>query len=207
MRYAYNYFKYIKNLPLKTKKKIPSRGRRLGRDAWITAAKDALINGGVDSIKIERLAATLNAERGTFYHHFDNREMLLEELLEHWKANNSRPYEDAMALEDSDAIAKMEYINNMWLEEKTYDPDYDAGMRDWARTDKKIARVVRRVEQKRIKMLETVFLDLGYDGNEALVRARVAYFHQVGYLALGLGETRKRRRELAPFYLDIFLGC
>ena len=65
---------------------------------------------------------------------------------------------------------------------------------------------MRRIDQKRIGILERIFQDLGYDGDVALIHARVAYFHQVGYLAVGLGESRRRRRDLAALYLDVLLG-
>ena len=66
-------------------------------------------------------------------------------------------------------------------------------MRDWARSSPQAARVVRRVDNRRIELIQRIFIDLGYDEPEAFVRARVTYFHQVGYYALGLGETKARR--------------
>lgn len=191
---------------MNARKKTPLRGRRLGRDAWILAARDALIEGGSEALKIGRLAKKLKAERGSFYHHFKGRDALLQELLEHWATTNSQAYNEALELEHGNGEAELAFINNMWLEESAFNPDYDAAVRDWARTDEEIAKTVRRVDRKRIDVLEQIFLNLGYRGDVALVRARVAYFHQVGYLALGLGESRRRRRELAPVYLDVLLG-
>jgi hypothetical protein len=49
-------------------------------------------------------------------------------------------------------------------------------------------------------------LDLGYDPQEAEIRARITYFHQVGYYALGLKESDRTRRKLAPIYTRVLLG-
>ena len=41
---------------------------------------------------------------------------------------------------------------------------------------------------------------------EAMVRARVVYFHQVGYYALGIDESRAERRRLISTYDRILTG-
>jgi hypothetical protein len=95
---------------------------------------------------------------------------------------------------------------DIWLDESDYDPAYDAAIRDWARTSARIAGLVRRVDRQRIDVLARICLDLGYDPQEAEIRARVTYFHQVGYYALGLKESRRVRRRLAPIYTRVLLG-
>jgi hypothetical protein len=50
-------------------------------------------------------------------------------------------------------------------------------------------------------------LDLGAPPNEALVRARILYFHQMGYYALGLKESRHERETLYPIYERLLFGA
>ena len=47
---------------------------------------------------------------------------------------------------------------------------------------------------------------MGYHGLEALMRARITYYHQVGYYALGVRESRKTRRQLLPYYAKVLTG-
>lgn len=188
------------------KKKVPLRARRLGREAWILAAREALITGGIENVKIERLAKSLSAERGSFYYHFENRDELLDELLRHWEVSNTYAYEEAIDPTTHNGVAELAFINNMWLEEKTFDAKFDMAIRDWARISKKVSKVTKRADKKRIKILETIFVDLGYEGENALVRAQVAYFHQIGYLTIGLGEDRRTRHARAPIFLEVLLG-
>ena len=68
------------------------------------------------------------------------------------------------------------------------------------------ARAVKRVDARRIKVIKTIFLDMGYAEGEALVRARITYFHQVGYYILGLGESREERKQARPLYMKILSG-
>ena len=190
---------------MKAKRKLPLRGRRLGRDAWILAARDALIEGGIAAVKIGRLVETLRAERGSFYHHFKDRDALLQELRKYWETTNSRTYENALDLQKSNKIKDIHKVIAMWADDSTYDSSFDSAMRDWARVEPKVALTVRRIDEKRISALTNIFNRLGFDGDLAVIRARITYFHQMGYLAIGLAESKQRRRKLAPLYLDVLL--
>jgi hypothetical protein len=79
-------------------------------------------------------------------------------------------------------------------------------VRDWARTSKSAAAAIRRVDARRIDILHAVFRDLGYADPEAMVRARVTYFHQVGYYAVNLREEPEARKALVPVYIQVLAG-
>lgn len=188
------------------KQSMPQRGRRLGKNAWILAARDALVEGGPEAVKVERIAKTLQATRAAFYWHFADRDELLSEVLAYWKLASVESYEEVIKREDHDGAAELEILNDLWGEDKEFDPAFDSAMRLWARNSKQVALAVKKVDDKRIAILHTVFKNLDYDEPEALVRARVAYFQQVGYYALGFKETRKARKALAPVYLKVLMG-
>lgn len=188
-----------------TKNRV-TRNSRLGRGAWIRAARDALVKGGIEAVKVDRLARALKARRSGFYYHFQDRDELLRALLRDWEVNNTRSYDAALETTTSNGVEEFKAIVEMWLEETEYNPAYDATVRDWARVSPDVARVVKRVDERRIGILNRIFRDLGFKDPEAFIRARITYFHQVGYYTLDLGESRKRRRELAPIYARILLG-
>jgi len=87
-----------------------------------------------------------------------------------------------------------------------YSPAWDAAVRDWARVSGKVANAVRRTDDARIEILKQVFLDMGCKDEEAFVRARICYFHQVGYYALGVRESREERLRLMPLYTRVLTG-
>ena len=58
----------------------------------------------------------------------------------------------------------------------------------------------------RVDALRRLFVDAGYEADEALVRARITYYHQVGYYTLGIRQTAERRRQLSPIYYKILTG-
>lgn len=76
-------------------------GWRGSRELWLTAAKQALLETGLDAVKIQPLASRLNISRTSIYWFFKDRGALLDALLEEWDAKNTGAFADA-----SDAYAE-----------------------------------------------------------------------------------------------------
>lgn len=186
----------------------PNNGRssRLSRADWLVAARDALISEGNNGVKVERLAKRLNVTRGGFYWHFRNRGDLLDSLLKSWEQETSVLFEHALQGNHADGIGEFLAMCRSWVEEDVYNPAYDSAVRDWARVSKHVAKAVKRVDRKRIDIIKRIFLDIGYPEEKAFIRARITYFHQVGYYTLGVGETRAQRRRLLPLYVEALTG-
>lgn len=143
---------------------------------------------------------------GSFYWHFKNREELLAEVLADWEANNSEALITAVRAHTGDPDKQLDALVEAWISEKSFNPGYDSAMRDWARDSATVERAVRRVDDQRIALIREIFEAFGYEGDEALVRARVTYFHQVGYYALRIKESRATRLRLKHLYLRALKG-
>ena len=180
-----------------------SRREPLGRNAWLDAARDALIEEGVAGMEVNKLAKRLGVTRGGFYWFFKSSEQLREELLAYWERSSCAQFEAVLRRNGPE---KFRALVDVWVEEKEYNPKWDSAVRDWARTSAKVARVVHAVDDQRIAVLHQVFLDMGYEDPEALVRARITYYHQVGYYALGVRQSRKERLKLLPYYIRALSG-
>jgi len=50
----------------------------------------------------------------------------------------------------------------MWIEDEDYRPEYDAAVRGWARRSPKVARIVRRLDVERIRLIDRIFRNLGF---------------------------------------------
>lgn len=177
-----------------------------GRDDWVIAAKKTLIKSGVDQVKVDQIALKIKMSRGSFYHHFSSRADLLTALLDHWQATNNAPILRAIENAIQNFPNGVNELIYTWIEEKEFQPAYDSAMRDWARQDKHVAKLVREVDEQRIEALTRLMHCYGHTGEEAMVRARIMYFHQVGYYALSTQETREYRLHLMPIYLKVLTG-
>ena len=179
---------------------------RRDREDWVEAARRALIEGGVGTVKVEPLASVLGVTTGSFYHHFGKRHDLLEAVLTHWETENTAPLFRAVHQAGADCDAQLDALFDVWVAESDYDPAYDSAVRDWARTSAEAEGAVRRVDAQRIDLLKSIFLGFGYDEDHAFIRARVTYFHQVGYYAMAITEPRAVRARWRPLYREILAG-
>jgi AcrR family transcriptional regulator len=180
--------------------------RPLGREIWLDTARQGLIEEGTAGLEIKKLAKRLGSSRGGFYWFFKDRAQLLEELLSYWAQTSTLLFERIQNLPNQTGAEKYGAMTRLWVDENEYDPKWDGAVRDWARTSEVVRDVVRTVDQKRIEVLERIFIDMGYRGKEANVRARVMYYHQVGYYAMDVQETQEQRRALIPYYRKVLTG-
>lgn len=169
---------------------------------WIAAARSMLIEGGIAAVQINPLAARLGVTRGGFYWRFRNRQDLLNHLLLDWQNTNTRSL--LMAVERSGTPReRFRRLVRLWLDETEFDPRLDTAVRQWGTIDQVVAAQVHQADDERIAALTRIFVDAGQEAIEAMVRARIVYFHQVGYYTLGIKETPQQRRKLMPYYTHI----
>jgi AcrR family transcriptional regulator len=175
-------------------------------EKWLSVARQALIDEGIDAVKVDRLAQTLGVTRGGFYHHFADRDDLLSRLLTLWHDTVLFVPRGVAPRSPAEALQAIEELVDHLIGEEQYDPDFDLAVREWGRSDSTVAAAVAGVDAERIAALYKVFLALGCDKQESDIRARVFYFHQIGYYAIGLSEAASGRRERARIYVQILCG-
>jgi AcrR family transcriptional regulator len=186
--------------------KAKGRAPRFGREAWLGAAKSALIDEGLGGLEVGKLARKLRATRGSFYWFFESRDELLDCLITDWEETNTAKFRSVLRDSGSNGKAEFQALCDMWVSESGYSPQWDAAMREWARIEPRVEAVVHRVDDLRIELIQQIFKDMGYEEPEAFVRARTTYFHQVGYYTLGVRESREQRLRLLPIYIRILTG-
>ena len=92
------------------------------------------------------------------------------------------------------------------IESDGYDHRYDLAVREWARSDKRAEWAVERADRERLDMLQKFFEVIGYDAEHSVVRAKVFYYHQIGYYAIGVRQSIAERRRAVKLYIDILCG-
>jgi len=176
-------------------------------ETWVNLAKRALVEDGINGVKVDRLAQRLGVTRGGFYKHFTDRGNLLERLLELWEKENIFALPLPTLKTPQQARDAFNQLNDRLIEEDGFNPEFDLAVRDWARHDRRAAWALQRVDAKRIDLLRQLFLTIGCDEEEAALRAGVFYYHQIGYYAIGVEQSTAERKRLLPMYMRILIGA
>jgi AcrR family transcriptional regulator len=180
-------------------------GESFTRDEWVAMARKLLIKDGIAGVKIDRLAKRLGVTRGGFYWRFKGQSDLFDALLENWRTSNIRSVIGAIDASGEPA-ERFTNLMHVWIDENDFDPSYDMAVRDWARVSHKVDRAVREYDAEFVESLTKLFCEAGYAPDEALIRARIVYYHQVGYYTLRVKQTRENRYQVANLYLRLLTG-
>ena len=174
--------------------------KALGREEWLRAARLALLKGGVEEVRVERLARDLHVTKGSFYWHFKDREDLLEGLLREWEEELLQdiiPRLKGRRGQEALRLLMQLMVKRAPLGEEGILPS-DAAMFTWAAVSPVVARRVNRGEKKRIKLLTQIIGDPD--------RTELVYLVWLGFVARGqrVPSSRKQFPQIARAMLELF---
>jgi AcrR family transcriptional regulator len=149
------------------------------RDRWIDEGLNALAAGGPDAVRVEPLARKLGVTKGGFYGQFGDRRALLEEMLGVWERTMVDEVIERVDQEGDDPKARLQRLFAI----ATSGPGLlkaELAIRDWARRDKTVARRVKRVDNRRMDYMRSLFVPLCHDEDEAEARCLLAFSLFIG---------------------------
>ncbi|MEM7729112.1 MAG: TetR/AcrR family transcriptional regulator [Pseudomonadota bacterium] len=179
--------------------------KRYSREDWIETAKSILVRSGVDGVKVDVIAKRMKITRGSFYWHFDKRQDLLDALLKDWEDRNRAALE-SIRKAWADGSPDVVDIIELWMGLGDDVLSFNMSTRLWGRQDDRVNAAIRKVDEDWLDLLEEMYQFRGLEGMEAKARARILYFHQMGYYTLDLRETREERLAMLPYYDEIMFG-
>lgn len=175
-------------------------------ELWLQAARDALLEGGVEAVKIQVLAKSLNLSRASFYWFFKDRDELLDALLSQWRDRNTgNIIKRANAYADSLAEAILN-VCDCWFDQELFDSRFEFAIRSWALQSPKILAEVQDADKTRIAALTAMFERFGISPLSASVRARTIYLTQIGYISMQTKEDIGLRMARMAEYVRVYTG-
>jgi AcrR family transcriptional regulator len=170
---------------------------RTPRSTWIDAGLRALAAGGPDAVRVEALAQSLGVTKGGFYWHFSDRRALLEEMLDTWERASVDEVIERVEGGGGDARAKLRRLSAI-AGSNSEALNIDLAVRDWSRRDKRVAKRLTRVDNRRMDYLRSLFGAFCPDENEVEVRCMLFYSLWIGshFIAADHG-TRSRAQVVA----------
>lgn len=171
---------------------------------WIRAGLRSLAEGGPDAVRVEQLAAHLGVSKGGFYWHFADRRDFLEKMLDAWER---MVVEDVIREIDHQGGGPREQLLRLFelarLSARSAEGlGAELAIRDWARRDAAIADRLRRIDDRRIGYMRSLFRQFSPDAEDAEARCLQTYALFIGghFITVdhdGLSREQVMRRALA----------
>jgi AcrR family transcriptional regulator len=163
---------------------------RISRGAWIEQGLRALAAGGPDAVRIEPLAQALGVTRGGFYWQFADRRALLDAMLDTWERATTEDVIERLDREGGDAAAKLRRLFELTSPGVV---QTDLAIRDWARRDPAVAQRLRRIDNRRMDGLRSLFADICADPDEVEARCMLCFSLLIGnhYIAADHGARSR----------------
>jgi AcrR family transcriptional regulator len=176
---------------------------RTPRSRWIEEGLRALAGGGPDGVRIELLAKELGVTKGGFYWHFDGRRALLDEMLDTWERVVIDEVIEAVEREGGDARKKLRLLFVLAYEYSTADlVEIELAVREWARRDEDVASRLKRVDNRRMEYMRSLFSEFCADRDEVELRCMVAMSIFIGNHFVAAEHEGRSRAEV----LELILG-
>ena|SRR5436190_3082724 len=168
---------------------------RTPRASWVEEGLRALGTGGPDAVRIEKLAAQLGVTKGGFYWHFEDRSALLEEMLDAWERLVIDQVIERIEGEGGDAREKLRRLSALASSRRDL-MKIELAIREWARRDKAVARRLRRLDNRRMDYLRSLYGDFCPDADDVEVRCMLQLSLWVGSRLIAADHGTRSRAEV-----------
>jgi AcrR family transcriptional regulator len=146
---------------------------RTTRQDWLEQGLHLLSQSGAESLTIDSICSHLKVTKGSFYHHFTNREDFLTEILHYWEATFTQRFIEISQQGSTPA----EQMQRLVVESHGTD---EVAIRNWALVDPVAREVQQRVDQQRITYLEQLQAHFTADPHQAHLMAKMIYAILIG---------------------------
>jgi AcrR family transcriptional regulator len=147
---------------------------------WIEVGLRGLAAGGPDAVRVEQLAQALGVTKGSFYRHFDDRGALLEGMLDTWERLTVDEVIERVERAGGDARAKLGRLFALPSIRGRQLLKIELAIRDWARRDKAVAKRLRRIDNRRMDYMRSLFGAFCADEEEVEIRCMLAFSMFIG---------------------------
>ncbi|WP_331767434.1 TetR/AcrR family transcriptional regulator [Embleya sp. NBC_00896] len=171
---------------------------RTPRGRWIEEGLRALAAGGPEAVRIESLAQALGVSKGGFYGYFANRGALLAEMLDTWEHDVAAGVIERVESGGGDARARLGRLFAIAAsaDGPTTGIAAELAIRDWARRDEDVAERLRRVDNRRMDYLRSLFGSFCADEDEVEVRCMLVFSLRIGSHFIAADHAGRSRADV-----------
>ena len=151
--------------------------KRTTKKSWLKEGLNVLANLGSEKLTIDTLCSQLGVTKGSFYHHFKNREDFIENLLAYWEEANTLA---VIKLSEGlgDTREKIKEITSIAI--ASMSSSLEVSIRAWALRNDEARLFQERVDQARLDYARKLWGRLLGNGEEAELVSRLYYSTFIG---------------------------
>jgi AcrR family transcriptional regulator len=173
---------------------------RTPRSKWIEEALRVLAAAGPDAVRIEPLAQALGVTKGSFYWHFADRRALLDELLDAWERATTDEVIERVESKGGDARSKLRLTFEL-----TSSGDgllaIDLAVRNWSRYEQSVAERLRRLDNRRMEYLRSLFGAFCPDADDVEARSLLSFALLIGNHFIASDHGARSRADVLKLAL------
>ena len=169
---------------------------RTPRSAWVDAGLRALAAGGPDAVRVEPLAQALGVTKGGFYWHFADRQALLEEMLDSWERRVLDEVVEHIDRSGGDARARLRRLFGLAADLGDL-LAVELAIREWGRRDPEVSERLRRVDDRRMEYMRSLFGEFIADPDDVEARCLLVSTLFIGNSYVTAGHGRRSRADVA----------
>ena len=178
---------------------------RTPRAQWIDEGLRALAAGGPDAVRIEPLARALGVTKGGFYWHFADRRALLGEMLDRWERVSVDEVIERVERDGGDARARLRRLVAIAVAGDRL-LRMDLAVRDWSRREPAVAERLRRLDNRRMDYMRSLFGAFCPDEGEVEVRCLLAMSLFVGNHFTAADHGARSRADVLELAMERLLA-
>jgi AcrR family transcriptional regulator len=179
----------------------PTKKRpRLSRGSWLEEALKLLHNEGINAVTVDALATQLRITRGSFYHHFKDRNDLSKEMLDYWKQKWTVELRDDIDALGIDGLQSLKALGNLIKHRKA--TGYDIAVRAWAIHDDMARGAVEESDKIRLDFIRKQFAKIGFKDLDLENRSRLFLYYAMTEPAFFNPPDKKVIQDLDQVRLD-----
>jgi len=166
----------------------------------------ALADGGVAAVRVELLAKSIGVTKGSFYWQFDDRQALLDAMLDSWETTYVDEVIQQVESVGGDGRTR---LRDLYALAETGAPEVvplDLAIREWARQDTAVMNRLIQVDNRRMGYLRALFADFSRDAAEAEARSLLAFCVWIGQPLIAAEHGGRNRRDVVRAALKIVLS-
>ena len=180
---------------------------RTPRRSWIDEGLRALATGGADAVRVEPLARSLGVTKGGFYWHFEDRRALLEEMLDVWERVSVDEVIERVESGGGDARARLRRLFAIAASRDVRGVlKTDLAVRDWARRDRTVARRLKRIDNRRMEYMRSLFGAFCRNDDDVEVRCTLAFSLFIGSHFMAADHPGRSRADVVALALKSLLA-